>query len=56
MTKNQGQKEELEERTRRRAEALDSKILNPPCGMGSVESPGVSQQYYYSAGHTASAK
>lgn len=56
VTKNQGQKEELEERTRRRVEALDSKILNPPGGVGSVESPGVSLRHYYSAGHTASAK
>ena len=38
------------------AESLDPKILNSSGVVGSVETPGVSQWYYYSAEHTGSAK
>jgi len=37
-------------------ESLHPKILNSSGMVGSVESPGVSQWYYYSAEHTGSAK
>ena len=56
VTPNQGQKEELEEHSRPREEALNSKTPNSPGGVGTAAFPGASKWYYYSAEHTASAK